>query len=84
MKRKWPGYGRQAHFQCGARLPAPGPVYTARRTGRQNLAANALWPLRTEAAGRVQPGTGRPMPREGGTLKSASSQPGGPRLLTPV
>lgn len=84
MKRKWPGYGRQAHFQCGAGPPAPGPVYTARRTGRQNLAANALWPLRTERAGRARPGTGRPVPRESRNLKSASSQPGGRRLLTPV
>lgn len=24
VKRKWPGYGRQAHFQCGAGPPAPG------------------------------------------------------------
>lgn len=62
VRRKWPGCGRQARFQRGAGPPGPGPVYTARRTGRQDLAANAPLPLRTEGAGRAWPGAGWPVP----------------------
>lgn len=86
MRRKWPGYGRQAHFQCGALPASPGSCLQSKADRPAGLGGKRASASENRRGWQslARPGAGRPVPRGKSNVKSVSSWPGGPRLLSPV